>query len=412
MSRSGARTHRLSTARPAGLSAGTLGVVMAWIGGLAIARLTGATPVVILLAASLVWFTAALFAGYLALRNVVVGQLSMPPLSTATEAFPIGLELHSSAPVWVELRADAEVISSGWSGDGEFAGTAVIAGRGRVDDIEVRVRSAGVTGMVWWLPSGPRSGSRSRRRSSPPAGQRTRDAWPRSMRAASSPVDRGRSPARSTASGRGGRATATSRCTGRRRCDRGSWWCTTVATTPSGGSRCGHSVPPPTRTPRPAGHAGRSSRGCAQERRSSRVVDDSEPVAIPDPGSGRALDGVGRPRRRCAVEARPPSLPGGTRDQRPVGGTLVGGGCHVGLARDAQRSARVRAADHSGDQPGDDRRRSRLGAVAGVGRARATVRAPDRGARGAAGVPARGRRRRDHCRACSRCCADRCHRCW
>ncbi len=150
MPRSGARTHRLSAARPAGVSAGTLGVVMAWIGGLAIARLTGATPVVILLAASLVWFTAALFAGYIALRNVVVGQLSMPPLSTATEAFPIGLELHSGAPVWVELRADAEVISSGWSGDGEFAGTAVIAGRGRVDDIEVRVRSAGVTGMVWW----------------------------------------------------------------------------------------------------------------------------------------------------------------------------------------------------------------------------------------------------------------------
>lgn len=48
----GARTHGLT--RPSGLSAGGLALVLAWIGGLAIAQLTGATPVVIVLAAGFV----------------------------------------------------------------------------------------------------------------------------------------------------------------------------------------------------------------------------------------------------------------------------------------------------------------------------------------------------------------------
>ena len=49
LARSGA--NRLTT-RPSGLAPGVLGLALAWAGGLAIARLTGATPVVIVLAAA------------------------------------------------------------------------------------------------------------------------------------------------------------------------------------------------------------------------------------------------------------------------------------------------------------------------------------------------------------------------
>ena len=149
MSRTRAGADRLTT-RPSGLAPGVLGIVLAWTGGLAIARLTGATPVVIVLAAAVVWFAGALLAGYLVLRKVSVGAVAMPPIVTAGDEFPILVDVRSTRPVWVEVRDGRSVVGSGWAwGDG-LDGRASIERRGAVDALTVRVRSGGVMGAVWW----------------------------------------------------------------------------------------------------------------------------------------------------------------------------------------------------------------------------------------------------------------------
>lgn len=138
-------------ARPVGLSAGTAGLLMAWLGGVAIAQLTGATPVVIVLAGGVVLFAAALVAGWFAVRAVGVTAVSLPPVSTVGEAFELVVELGGARrPVWVEVQAGDDVVASGWSDPERAALTATVRSRGRLGELDVRVRSAGVIGLVWW----------------------------------------------------------------------------------------------------------------------------------------------------------------------------------------------------------------------------------------------------------------------
>lgn len=127
-----------------------MGLALAWAGGLAIARLTGATAVVIVLAAAVVWVAGAIVAGYLTLRKVSVGEARLPPIVTAGAEFPVRVEVSARRPVWVELCHGRAVLASGWSwGDG-WEATATSERRGAIDALTVRVRSAGVTGAVWW----------------------------------------------------------------------------------------------------------------------------------------------------------------------------------------------------------------------------------------------------------------------
>ena len=149
MSRSRSGADRLTT-RPSGLAPGVLGLALAWAGGLAIARLTGATPVVIVLAAALVWFAGASVAGYLALRKVSVGDVVVPPIATAGAGFPIRADIRSTRPVWVDVRRDRHVIANGWSWGNGFEATATTERRGALDALTVRVRSGGVSGVAWW----------------------------------------------------------------------------------------------------------------------------------------------------------------------------------------------------------------------------------------------------------------------
>ena len=149
MSRTSTGADRLTT-RPTGVAPGVMGLALAWAGGLAIARLTGATPVVIVLAAGVVWCAGAVVAGYLTLRKVAVGDVVLPPIVTAGDRFPVRAELRASRPVWVELRDGKRVLASGWSwGDGWVA-TATAERRGSISDVTIRVRSGGVTGALWW----------------------------------------------------------------------------------------------------------------------------------------------------------------------------------------------------------------------------------------------------------------------
>lgn len=137
-------------ARPVGLSAGTLGLVVAWFGGAAILRLTGAAPVMLVLAAGIVLFLAAAVSGLVTVRRTLVGSVELPPRSTAGDPFTLGADVAAPRPVWVECRAAGSVVSRGWAIDGRFSEPAVMLTRGRVDHLELWVRTAGPVGMVWW----------------------------------------------------------------------------------------------------------------------------------------------------------------------------------------------------------------------------------------------------------------------
>ena len=136
--------------RPVGVSAGGIGLLLAWLGGATMAHLTGATPVVIVLASGAVLFAAAVVAGSLTLRSVIVGDVRLPPSVTQGEPFTLQLEIGSSRPVWIELRTGDHLVASGWASNGRFVGSASIERRGKIDSFEARVRSAGATGLFWW----------------------------------------------------------------------------------------------------------------------------------------------------------------------------------------------------------------------------------------------------------------------
>jgi protein-glutamine gamma-glutamyltransferase len=125
-------------------------MLLAWGGGAAIARLTGAAPVVIVLAAAAVWFVAAVVSGWQAVRRVETGVVTLPTLVDQGQPVSIACEVRSPQPVWVEARCAGTVVASGWSVDGWFRGTATIPHRGILQHLQIRVRSGGGVGLVWW----------------------------------------------------------------------------------------------------------------------------------------------------------------------------------------------------------------------------------------------------------------------
>ena len=136
--------------RPVGLSAGVLGLVLAWFGGAAIVRLTGAAPVMLVLAAAFVLSVAASLSGLVTLLRCDVGRVELPASSTLGEAVPMRAAIASPRPVWVEVRGDGRTVSRGWAVDGQFAEPVAMLRRGRIDRLELRIRSAGSLGLVWW----------------------------------------------------------------------------------------------------------------------------------------------------------------------------------------------------------------------------------------------------------------------
>ena len=150
MSAAGAGTDGVSARRPLGVSAGVVGLVLAWFGGVAIVQLTGAVAVLVMLAATAVGGLVAVSAGWLALGKVVIGELTAPSLVERGVEFAFELAVDSRRPVWVELRRGAETIAAGWSDGARLHGVATTDRRGPVSQLDVRVSVADRTGLLWW----------------------------------------------------------------------------------------------------------------------------------------------------------------------------------------------------------------------------------------------------------------------
>ncbi len=136
--------------RPIGVSAGGFGLVLAWWGGAAIARLTGATPVVIVLAAGVVLAAIAIVDGLIALRGVAIDDVELPGHSTCDEEFGLAARIRSSRPIWVEVGHDKTTIAAGWTDGGRWAARGSFGRRAVLDRLTIRVRSGGGLGLVWW----------------------------------------------------------------------------------------------------------------------------------------------------------------------------------------------------------------------------------------------------------------------
>lgn len=136
--------------RPVGISAGGLGLAMGWVGGVAIARLTGATAVVIVLAAGVVLMAGAVLDGWFGALRTSIGEVVLPHASDQGTPVPLAVDITSPRPVFVEVLVRGEHVAEGWSGATRFVGEATFHRRGAVDELHVRIRTAGLLGLVWW----------------------------------------------------------------------------------------------------------------------------------------------------------------------------------------------------------------------------------------------------------------------
>ena len=142
--------------RPVGVARGAPALGIAWLIAAAIALLTGASAVVILLVVGLVAFAAGLPGGWLALRRHTVHRATVADLAQAGD--DLHWQVHSSGArrVFVALHLYGEPVGRGWLEPGTAATPTVTTlhgtapARGVYTSVQVRVSSAGQLGLVWW----------------------------------------------------------------------------------------------------------------------------------------------------------------------------------------------------------------------------------------------------------------------
>jgi transglutaminase-like putative cysteine protease len=153
--------------RLAGWSPGTSTLVGAWIASAAIARLTGATAVILLLAAAFVSLIFEVVAGWWLMRAVRVGSvvatrlvtvgepcrvmvtLESAPSRHTIERLQLGLRLADGTAVRVEPTASATPPTP-FASDGTAIVIARFEAPGVIRRLTVRLEVAGPAGLVWW----------------------------------------------------------------------------------------------------------------------------------------------------------------------------------------------------------------------------------------------------------------------
>ena len=157
--------------RPIGWSPGTGILIGAWIGSAAIARLTGATAVILLLATTVVGFVFEIAAGWWAVRSVRVDSVIAPGVVTVDEHCRLLISIDSrraaSAPEQrriVVLQPDGTTatvdIERVGSDDAVAAAemdvsitTVRFSTPGVISELTVRIEIAGPAGLFWWRRS-------------------------------------------------------------------------------------------------------------------------------------------------------------------------------------------------------------------------------------------------------------------
>jgi transglutaminase-like putative cysteine protease len=162
--------------RPIGWSPGTGILIGAWVGSAAIARLTGASAVILLLAATLVGFVFEIAAGWWATRSVRIVSIVAPHVVAVDEPcrLLISTESRRSAraagrrrivvlqpdgtPANVSTDANGDTGDTGDTADtgdtGDTSTMVCFTTAGVLTELTVRVEVAGPAGLFWWRRSG------------------------------------------------------------------------------------------------------------------------------------------------------------------------------------------------------------------------------------------------------------------
>ncbi|MEM9748172.1 MAG: transglutaminaseTgpA domain-containing protein [Actinomycetota bacterium] len=145
------RVATVGRARPIGLSKGSGVFLAVFVVGAAIARLTGAAAVVLLLIGALVSAGAAAVVGRRAVRRVSVVAVRLPTLIDAGR--PVAVEIDTEGfpgrNSALRLRLGGAETRAGWTDDRTSA-ELTVERVGLVDRCEVAVESPGPAGLVWW----------------------------------------------------------------------------------------------------------------------------------------------------------------------------------------------------------------------------------------------------------------------
>lgn len=145
-----ARAHRAGgVSLPFGLARGWIAFVLAWLVIFAIARLTGAAAVLIMLAAGLVAALAAGAAGWSRVRGARVTEVVLPPSATVGERVPVVVSGVGDGITIRILDRGTEVARGAGTGR-ELRTTMSFVRRGVLDSVDVEVSAAGRPGIVWW----------------------------------------------------------------------------------------------------------------------------------------------------------------------------------------------------------------------------------------------------------------------
>ena len=139
--------------RPVGAAAGSLALVGAWAAAYFVARMTGAVAVTLVLAALVVGAAGSLVAGWWRLHRGSTVTVQAPPQATSGDAVTLSVEMgrpRGQGSVHVTVWDRGARVASGWTSGGIFRGEATFDRRGVIEHLEVRVRSGGAPGLVWW----------------------------------------------------------------------------------------------------------------------------------------------------------------------------------------------------------------------------------------------------------------------
>ena len=136
--------------RPAGFSRGAASLVFAWVLSVAIALLTGAAAVIMVLVVLLVALAGGSITGRWALRGARVESVTTAMVADDGDELTWHLRTTARGVLFARLLIDGEQVAEGWV----TAGSTVLPGaaprRGVHDTAEVRLSAAGRPGIFWW----------------------------------------------------------------------------------------------------------------------------------------------------------------------------------------------------------------------------------------------------------------------